>query len=54
MRLNLEYRRIYKNKSLRKEKKRFTKLHKIRASFSLNLFITLDPEDTYTVCIGKT
>ena len=35
-------------------KKKFTKLHKTRASFSLNLFIYIDPEDTDNVLIGKT
>ena len=46
--------RFFRKKNLRKFTKRFTKLHKLRAGFSLNLFITLDPEDTFTVYLGKT
>ena len=53
MEFDQEYIRIYKKKGLRKCKKRFTKWHKIRASFPLSLFISLDPEDTFTICIGK-
>lgn len=52
MRLDKEYNWINKKRNAQKKKK-YTKFHKIRASFSLTLFIHLDIEDTLEISIGK-
>ena len=53
MQIEPEYTWILRKKTLRKSKKRYTKLHKQRASLPLNLFLQIELEDTFTVCISN-